>query len=62
MIDTLTISRELTKADIQSAHADAIATGIQQAADHGDHVTASDIPRRDRHSERYDLPRLRSDW
>ena len=25
------------------AHADAIATGIQQAADHGDHVTASDL-------------------
>ena len=35
MIDTLTISRELTKAGIPSAHADAIATGIQQAADHG---------------------------
>ena len=43
MIDTLTISRELTKVGIPSAHADAIATGIQQAADHGDHVTASDL-------------------
>ena len=43
MIDTLTISRELTKAGIPSAHADAIATGIQQASDHGDHVTASEL-------------------
>ena len=43
MIDTLTLSRELTKAGLPSAHADAIATGIQQAADHGDHVTASDL-------------------
>ena len=43
MIDTLTLSRELTKAGLPSAHADAIATGIQQAADHGNHVTASDL-------------------
>ena len=43
MIDTLTLSRELTKAGLPSAHADAIATGIQQAADHGGHVTASDL-------------------
>ena len=44
MIDTLTLSRELTKVGIPSAHADAIATGIQQATDHGDHVTASSAP------------------
>ena len=43
MIDTLTLSRELTKAGIASAHAEAIATGIQQATDHGDHVTAADL-------------------
>ena len=40
MIDTLTLSRELTKAGLESAIADAIATGIQQAAEHGDHVTS----------------------
>ena len=40
MIDTLTLSRELTKAGIASAHAEAIATGIQQAAERGDHVTS----------------------
>ena len=44
MIDTLTLSRELTKVGIPSAHADAVATGIQQATDHGDHVTASSAP------------------
>ena len=61
MIDTLTLSRKLDQGRPPvRAHADAIATGIQQAADHGDHVTASDLrncfrsPRRDRHSERYD--------
>ena len=44
MIDTLTLSRELTKVGIASAHADAIATGIQQATDHADHVLASSAP------------------
>ena len=33
MIDTFTISRELPKASIPSAHAEAIATGVQQAVD-----------------------------
>ena len=44
MIDTLTLSRKLDQGRPPvRAHADAIATGIQQAADHGDHVTASDL-------------------
>ena len=51
MIDTLTLSRELTKVGIPSAHADAIATGIQQATDHGDHVTASSARWREDRSE-----------
>ena len=55
MIDTLTLSRELTKVGIPSAHADAIATGIQQATGHGDHVTASLL--RGRHSLKRQLVR-----
>ena len=43
MIDAFTISCELTKASIASAHAEAIATDIQQVADHGDHVTTAEL-------------------
>lgn len=39
MFDTLTIARQLTEAGIQREHADAIAAGIREAAEHGDHVT-----------------------
>ena len=43
MFDSLALSRALTKAGIEPAHADAIAAGMQQAAEHGDHVTRSDF-------------------
>ena len=39
MFDSLSIVRQLTDAGIDRAHADAIADGIRQAADHGEHVT-----------------------
>jgi len=39
MFDTLTIVRQLTEAGIDRDHADAIADGIRQAAEHGEHVT-----------------------
>lgn len=39
MFDSLTIVRQLTEAGIDRAHADAIADGIRQAAEHGEHVT-----------------------
>lgn len=38
--DTLAVSRALTDAGIDRGHAEAIATGIATAANHGDHVTA----------------------
>lgn len=38
--DTLAVSRALTDAGIDRGHAEAIATGIAAAANHGDHVTA----------------------
>ena len=43
MFDSLALARALTKAGIESEHAEAIAAGIQQAAEHGDHVTRSDF-------------------
>ena len=62
MIDTLTLSRELTKVGIPSAHADAIATGIQQATDHGDHAARTererDQLRRERDQVRREHKRL----
>ena len=39
MFDTLAIVRRLTDAGIESGHADAIATALATAADHGDPVT-----------------------
>ena len=39
MFDSLSSVRQLTDAGIDRAHADAIADGIRQAADHGEHVT-----------------------
>lgn len=38
--DTLAVSRALADAGIDRGHAEAIATGIAAAANHGDHVTA----------------------
>ena len=43
MFDSLALARALTKAGIESEHAEAIAAGMQQAAEHGDHVTRSDF-------------------
>ena len=39
MFDTLTIARTLTDAGADPKLADAIADGIRQAAEHGEHVT-----------------------
>ncbi len=39
MFDSLTVARQLTDAGIERAQADAIADGIRQAAEHGEHVT-----------------------
>ena len=39
MFDTLTIVRQLTESGIHRDHADAIAHGIRQAAEHREHVT-----------------------
>ena len=38
MFDSLTVARQLVDAGIDREHADAIAAGIRQAAEHGDHV------------------------
>ena len=43
MFDSLALASALTKAGIEPAHAEAIAAGMQQAAEHGDHVTRSDF-------------------
>ena len=37
--DSLAVARRLTDAGIERAQADAIAAGICEAAEHGDHVT-----------------------
>ncbi len=39
MFDSLTVARQLTDAGIERTQADAIADGIRQAAEHGEHVT-----------------------
>ena len=39
MFDTLAVARTLTAAGIDTKHADASATAVRQAAEHGDHVT-----------------------
>lgn len=39
VFDSLSIVRQLTAAGIDREHADAIADGIRQAAEHGDYVT-----------------------
>ena len=43
MFDSLTIARQLTDAGIERAQADAIADGIRQAAEHGEHVTPDQL-------------------
>ena len=43
MFDSLGIARQLTEAGIDRAHADAIADGIRQAAEHGEHVTPAQL-------------------
>ena len=40
MIDTHSIARSLSDADLTSAQVDAITEAVRQAADHGDHVTS----------------------
>ena len=40
MIDTHSIARNLSDADLTSAQVDAITEAVRQAADHGDHVTS----------------------
>ena len=43
MFDSLTVARQLTDAGIERAQADAIADGIRQAAEHGEHVTPDQL-------------------
>lgn len=43
MLDTLAIVRQLTDAGIDRDHADAIATAVASAAEHGDHVTSAEF-------------------
>jgi len=40
VIDTHSIARSLSDADLTSAQVDAITEAVRQAADHGDHVTS----------------------
>ncbi|MCY4510944.1 MAG: hypothetical protein OXG35_28880 [Acidobacteria bacterium] len=64
MFDSLTIARQLTEAGIDREHADAIAAGIRQAAEHGDHVTPAMLDSRlDALDARLDagLAKLRAD-
>ena len=46
MFDSLTVARQLTDAGIERAQADAIADGIRQAAEHGEHVTPDQLDAR----------------
>ena len=46
MFDSLTVARQLTDAGIERAQADAIADGIRQAAEHGEHVTPGQLDAR----------------
>lgn len=46
MFDSLTMARPLTDAGIERAQADAIADGIRQAAEHGEHVTPDQLDAR----------------
>ena len=39
MFDTLAVARTLAAAGIDTKHANAIATAVRQAAEHGDYVT-----------------------
>ena len=43
MFDTLAIVRHLTDAGIERDHADAIASAVASAAEHGDHVTSAEF-------------------
>ena len=43
VFDSLTVARQLTEAGIERAQADAIADGIRQAAEHGEHVTPAQL-------------------
>ena len=43
MFDTHAITRELTAAGIDPAHAGAITNAVRQAAEHGDHVTPDQL-------------------
>ena len=43
MLDTLSVARTLAETGIPAAQADAIAHAVQQAAEHGDAVTRSDL-------------------
>ena len=43
MLDTLSLARELQDAGIEPRHADAITHVVQQAVDHGDPATRSDL-------------------
>jgi predicted transcriptional regulator len=46
VFDSLTVARRLTDAGIERAQADAIADGIRQAAEHGEHVTPDQLDAR----------------
>ena len=41
--DSLSVARQLTDAGISREHADAIAAGIREAAEHGEHVTPDQL-------------------
>ena len=43
MIDTLAIARRLTDAGVDRDQAAAVTAAVQQAAEHGDHVTRTDL-------------------
>ena len=43
MIDSIAVARQLTDAGIERSHADAVASAIHQAAEHGDYATRADL-------------------
>ncbi|MCY3842925.1 MAG: hypothetical protein OXH69_05215 [Acidobacteria bacterium] len=43
MIDSIAVARQLAEAGIERAHADAVASAIHQAAEHGDYATRADL-------------------
>ena len=57
MIDSVAVARQLAEAGIERAHADAVASAIHRAAEHGDYATRADLTAH-RADERADLAAL----